>query len=457
MNRSPLPTHTPGMKPFLAFWSGQLFSLLGSSMTRFALTIWAYQVTGEATALSLMAFFGFAPVILMGPIAGALVDRWNRKWMMALSDIATALATVLMMVLYFLGTLQLWHVYVASFVAAFFNAFHWPAYSASVTLMVPKRQYARATAISTLAESGSAILAPILGATLIAVAGVGWVFAVQLIGIAVGLIVLFLVWIPSPSRSQVGKEAAGSLWRESFFGFRYIFGHKGLLGLQLIFLLGNFFSNFAWILAAPMILARSGNSAPMLAAAESAGGIGGVIGGAFFSLTGGLFKRRTHGVFIGWALPAFFMGALVGFGQSLWWWMAGFFLASSVGSLNYISNQAIWQSKVPPDVQGRVFSARMMIAQGVTPISLLLAGPLADKIFEPAMQPGGALVGLLGPLFGSGPGAGMAVLIVLASLLTMISGLSGYLFPVVRNVEKIIPDHDTTVTTASDPVTGTLD
>jgi DHA3 family macrolide efflux protein-like MFS transporter len=436
------PNQTPGMRAFLLFWSGQLFSLLGSAMTRFALTIWAYQITGEATALSLMAFFSFAPQVLMAPLAGAVVDRWNRKWMMALADIATFLSTLALLILFFSGVLQIWHVYLAGAFASVFASFHWPAYSASVTLMVPKKQYARATALSTLAESSSTILAPILGAALIAMVGVGWVFVTHLATLSIGLSVLLLVSIPSPVRSQAGREAAGSLLKESFFGFRYIFAHKGLLGLQSIFLLGNLFFAFSWILAAPMILARTASNAATLAAVESAGGVGGVVGGLLFSITGGLFKRRTDGVFIGWALPALFMGTLVATGQSLPLWMAGFFLSSSMGGLNYISNQAIWQSKVPPDIQGRVFSTRMLIAQGISPISMLVAGPLADRVFEPAMQPGGSLAASLGPLFGTGPGAGMAVLIALTSFLTILSGLSGYLFPEVRDVEKRIPDHD---------------
>jgi len=443
MNPIRVMNNTPGMRSFLIFWTGQVFSLLGTAMTRFALTIWVYQITGEATALSIMAFCAFAPEIALSPLAGALVDRWNRKWMMAIADLAAGLATAALMILYFTGSLQIWHIYVAGGVAGVFSSFHWPAYSASVTLMVPKSQYARATALSTLAESGTYILAPILAAAMIGFASIGWIFVVDVTTMSLAIIILAFTPILSPKRSQAGAEGAGSLWKESWYGFRYIFANKGLLGLQLIFLFGNLFASLSWTLAAPMILAKTANSAATLAVAESAGGIGGVVGGLVLSITGGLFRRKTDGIFIGWALPFLFLGVFVGFGQSLPMWMAGFFLSASVGSITYICNQAIWQSKVPPDIQGRVFSTRRMIAQAVSPLATLVAGPLADRVFEPAMKAGGSLSGALGPIFGTGAGAGMAVMIVLASVLGAVVGFSGYLFPVVRDVEKNIPDHDT--------------
>lgn len=430
-----------GMTAFIKIWSGQLFSLLGSAMTRFALTIWAYQMTGQATAVSLMAFFSWGPEVFMSPIAGAIVDRLNRKLTMALADTAIGLSTVAILILYLSGSLQLWHVYLAGAFAGTFSSLHWPAYSAAITLMVPKRNYSRATAMTSLAEASSSILAPILAAAMLGWIGISSVFALDLVTLLIGLTTLLVTKIPKPSRSQAGREGAGSLLKESFFGFRYIFSRPSLLGLQLIFLFGNMFSNVAWIVAAPMILARTANNAAILATAQSAGGIGGVVGGIILSIWGG-FRRKTDGVFLGWALPSLFAGFLVGMGQGLPMWVAGFFLASTVGELNYVSNQAIWQAKVPPDVQGRVFSTRRLIAQLASPISLLAAGPLADRVFEPAMMGGGSLAGTLGPIFGTGPGSGMSFMIFAFSMLVVLVGLSGYLFPVIRDAEKILPDHD---------------
>ncbi|MEI6309282.1 MAG: MFS transporter [bacterium] len=438
----PKPRMWAGMRDFFIVWTGQFFSLFGSNMTRFALTIWAYQITGQATSLAMMAFFTFGPEVFMSPIAGALVDRWNRKLTMALSDIAIGVTTIVILVLFLTGNLQIWHLYLLGAIAGIFTSFQWPAYSAAITLMVPKHNYARASAMISLAESSSGILSPIFAAALIGLVGIAPIFVIDLATLAIALGALWLARIPKPPRSEAGREGAGSLWKESLFGFRYIFSKPSLLGLQLIFLFGNMFSNLAWIVFTPMVLAQTGNNVAILGAVESVGGIGGVIGGVALSIWGG-FKRKTDGVFLGWAVPALISGALIGLGRSPLMWGAGVFLGAMLGPVVNASNQAIWQSKVPPDIQGRVFSVRRLIAQVVAPLSLLAAGPLADKVFEPAMATtDSALGGILGPFFGTGPGAGMAVMLLLFSLLVVLVGLSGYLFPAIRDVEKIIPDYD---------------
>jgi MFS family permease len=132
------------MLAFTIVWIGQAVSLLGTSMTAFALTIWAYQLTGKATALALVGFFHVTPLLIMSPIAGAIVDRSNRKLMMMLSDLASGMATIGILLLYLTGGLQLWHLYVASMITGIFQTFQWPAYSAAITMIVPKKHYARA-------------------------------------------------------------------------------------------------------------------------------------------------------------------------------------------------------------------------------------------------------------------------------------------------------------------------
>src|SRR5579871_6607292 len=142
-----------GMRAFLTVWFGQLVSLLGSAMTQFALTIWAYEKTKSATALALVTFFSFGPAILLSPLTGALVDRWNRKLMMMFSDIAGCISTSTVFILYTTGHLEIWHLYVAGALVGIFSTFQWPAYSAAITTMLPKNQYARASGMLGLADS----------------------------------------------------------------------------------------------------------------------------------------------------------------------------------------------------------------------------------------------------------------------------------------------------------------
>jgi hypothetical protein len=170
-------------------------------------------------------------------------------------------------------------------------------------------------------------------------------------------------------------------------------------------------------------------------------GIGGVAGALLLSAWGGP-RRRIHGVLLGMALGSLFGAGLLGLGRGLLLWSAGaFFDAFFVPFING-SNQAIWQSKVAPDVQGRVFAVRRLIAQITAPLAMLLAGPLADRVFEPAMQPGGALAGVFGWLVGNEPGSGMSLIMLITGLLGVGVGLAGYLIPKIRDVETLLPDHD---------------
>ena len=219
-----------------------------------------------------------------------------------------------------------------------------------------------------------------------------------------------------------GAEGQGTLFREALYGFKFILKRPSLLGLQLVFFVGNFLGTFMWTLMAPTILARTGDNTVVLGSVQSIASIGGILGGLLVTAWGG-FKRKVRGVLLGWAMSGIFAFAF-GLGKTLIPWAAAVFLLELSAMVINPSNQAIWQSKVPPDVQGRVFSVRRMIAQVSGPLSMLLAGLLADHIFEPGMQTNGSLLNTtFGRIFGSGPGAGMSVLISITGLLTILVGL----------------------------------
>jgi len=270
------PSRPQGMMAFLVVWAGQVVSLLGTGMTVFALAIWAFETTGQATTLALMGFFSFGPTVLLSPIAGALVDRWNRKLVMMLSDLASGLATIALLLLYATDSLQIWHLYVAGAFSGAFQAFQFPAYSAAVTLMLPKSQYARASGLLSLAESASAIAAPLLAGILLGVIGIAGVMAIDVITFAIAIGALVWVRIPQPARDPDQAQGKGNLWRESLYGFQYIFARPSLLGLQLVLFSTNLIATFAMILMAPMILARTGNDELVLGMVQSAAGFGGV-------------------------------------------------------------------------------------------------------------------------------------------------------------------------------------
>ncbi len=434
-----------GMGTFVFIWFGQAVSMLGTGMSQFALTIWAYQLTGSATALALVGFFSYAPVVLVSPLAGALVDRWNRKLVMMLSDLAAGLSTIVVFILYSTGYLEIWHLYVTGAFAAVFGAFQFPAFSAAMSLMVPKEQYTRANGLVSLAESATMIAAPVLAGILLTVIGISGILIIDIVTFVFAVLCVAAVFIPQPQVSETGREAQGSLWRESIYGFQYIWRRKSLLGIQLTFTISNFFFAVGMVLIAPMILARTGNNELALGTVQSFLGVGGVVGAALLSAWGGP-KRRIHGVLGGFIFSSLLGHSLMGLGQNVIVWSAAAFFSMLVLPFINGSNQSIWQSKVAPDVQGRVFATRRLIAQISGPLGMLIGGPLADQIFEPAMSIGGRLAPIFGPLVGVGPGAGMALILVFTGILGATAGVVGYATPAIRNAESIMPDHDAVAT-----------
>jgi MFS family permease len=342
--------------------------------------------------------------------------------------------------LYATGNLQIWHLYVAGAFTGAFEAFQFPAFSAAITTMVPKEQYGRANGLLSLAESISLIAAPVFAGVLLALIGIDGILIIDVVTCLFAIIVLLFITVPTPKRTTEMDASESHFWQEITYGFRYIWARPSLLGLQMTFLAGNFLGGIGFILVNPMVLARTGNDEIALATVQSAFGIGGVVGGLLLSAWGGP-KRRVHGVLLGFTWSSLFQ-IWLGMGQNVWvWTIASFFMMLSLPVING-SNQSIWQAKVPPDVQGRVFGARRVFAQISGPLGMAIAGPLADFVFEPSMREGGALAGALGWLFGVGPGAGMGVIVTLMGLITVAVGIIGYTVPAIYNAEAILPDHD---------------
>lgn len=429
-----------GMFGFTLVWLGQIVSVLASAMSQFGLTIWMFQKTESATALGLMQVFFITPFLLISPIAGVMVDRHNRKLMMMVSDLVAGAATIILLVFQWQGILEFWHLYFASVIYGLGMAFQWPAYSAAITTMVPKEQYGRANGMMSLVEAGPYVLAPLLAGALLPVIGLTGILLFDVVTFLFAVGVLMIVHVPQPPRTAEGAQGRGGIWKEAAYGFKYIFARPSLLGLQLIFFAGNLFAGIGYTLLAPMVLSRTANDSLMLGSVQSAGAVGGVIGGVAMSAWGG-FKRRVHGVLIGWMISGIGM-AIIGLAGGFPVWIIGSVIGALVGPLINASNQAIWQSKVAPDLQGRVFSARRLIAWFTNPISPIIAGTLADFVLEPQMRAAGALSETFGGLVGTGPGAGMGLIIVFCGLLAVLVGAAGYFIPAIHNAEIILPDHD---------------
>lgn len=368
-----------GLRGFTIIWLGQVVSLLGTAMTWFAFTIWAWEKTGKASALATISFFAFLPTVLLTPIAGALVDRWNRKLVMLLSDAATALGTLTVFLIYTFGDLQIWHIYVVSILAGFFTAFQYPAFAAAVTTMLSKEDYARASGMLGSARALSGILAPLFAAALLIPLGLSGIMLIDLATFTFAFGALLLVHIPQPEPTAAGLQSRGTLWQEILFGFRYIRESQSLWALTLLFMIAGIFLAIGATLMAPLVLSLTQNNESALAAVQSTGAVGGIAGGVILSLWGGA-RGRIHNVLIG-GVGACLLGILwLGLTRTVVLWAIGSFCFAFFEPFVEGGNLAIWQTKVEADIQGRVFSARHMLVQIPYLFGILTAGYLAEAI-----------------------------------------------------------------------------
>ncbi len=429
---------TPGERTFLIVWGGQVVSLIGSSLTWFGLSIWIFLETGSVTALSMVLLGSQLPRIVLSPVAGALVDRWDRRWAMILSDLGSGLGTVLIAALFVLDAVTIpWLVAIAAF-SSVFQAFQWPAYQAAISLLVPKAKYQRASGMVQMAEGISQVAAPFIAAAVIAFWDVLGLILIDIATFTVAVLTLLVVRFPRPPKSAVGESAKGSLWSESLFGFKYLLQRHGLMALLAFFAA----LNLAFGAIGPLIIAYmlSIGSELTLGTTMTIGSTGMIVGSIIASVMKPA-RRKVRGLILSSVVLGVTLGTvavtsnLVVITGSIW-------IAMCSLPIGMAMSQAIWLAKVEPDVQGRVFAARGMIAQATIPIAYLLAGPLADNVFVPLMTGDSALGEFLQGIIGAGEAQGYAMFFLSLGAIVLIACAAGYAYGPLRNVETDLPDHD---------------
>jgi MFS family permease len=355
---------------------------------------------------------------------------------MLFSVVGCAVSTLLIVVLLFSGRLEIWHIYVFVSIRAGFSSFMGPAFSAATAMLVPKAHFGRASGMMQASQATSQILSPLLAGALMVVMSIGHLVLIDFATYFFAIVALSIVRIPEPVRSAVATGAERSLLRDALYGWTYVRERAGLVGLLIYFAIINFIVGVATVLLALMVL--SFTNAQALGMILSVGGIGFLGGSLVMSVWGGP-KVQVRGVFA--------FGALLGFCVMLVGMQASVPLIAVALCGLYFSvplingcNQAIWQSKTAPDVQGRVFALRRMVAWIVTPLAYLIAGPLADKVFQPLLNPAGVLSGSVGRFTGVGPGRGIGLMFITAGALTMLVPICAYFYPRLRLVELELPD-----------------
>jgi MFS transporter, DHA3 family, macrolide efflux protein len=397
---------------FFTIWTGQALSLFGSALVQFALIWWLTQESGSATVLAIATLVGMLPQIVIGPFAGALVDRWNRRIIMIAADAMIAIFTLLLAYLFATGTIQIWHVYAIMAIRSLGGAFHFPAMAASTPLMVPDEQLTRINGLNQALQGVNSLVAPPAGALLISILPTQGILMIDVGTAMLAILPLLFYTIPEPKRHEEGRQdAKPNLWRDVRNGLVYIRTIPGFIAIIFMALFLNFLLVPMGALMPLLVTKHFGRGAIELGLMESALGVGMIAGGIILSIWGGFKKKMATsltgivglgiGVILTGLAPAdLFLLAVLGHA------ILGFMIPIANGPIF-----ATMQSVVRPDMQGRVMSLLNSGASAISPLGLLIAGPFSDWL-------------------------GIRVWFWAGGILCVLIAVSAFFVPVIMNVEN---------------------
>ena len=396
---------------FLIVWSGQLLSNIGSGLTAFALGVYVFRLTGSAANYSLVLLASFLPSFLLKPIGGTLADRINRKLLMIVGDLGSALGVVFIIWMMWSGVKDLWVVYFGAALSSTFVAFQNPAYKASVTDLVDQAHYSRASGLMQLAESAKFILSPVIAGALFAWMRIENILAIDVLTFLFAMITVY--WVKKHDAKKLPDTEITHFLTDLKAGFQYTLANKGLVGLLLITSVITFFIGILQALFGPMIL--SFTTAKVLGTASTIAATGMLIS----SLLIGAFSRSNKKIPI-LVKGLFFVGlffALIGVSPNIVLiTLFAFLFFSSLPFVN-TSLDVLVRRNVDNKMQGRVWSIVSLISQFGMVVAFGIAGFIADHIFIPLLEHHGALASTVGRLIGTGSGRGIGLMFILSGLL----------------------------------------
>jgi len=422
-----------GLESFLILWSSQTVSSLGTAMTNFAIIIWVYGQRENASSVTLLTICTFLPTIFFRFIAGTIADHWDKKRIMLITDLIAAGGTVAVFVLYSFSALQIWHLYVINILLSFMNAFQGPASYVATSLLVPEEQYTKVGGLQVFANSALSILAPALGSVLLTVGGMPLVLTVDLVSFAVAFFVL-LFFIKIPSVKQEAADFEESFVKNCMTGICFLWDHAPLLHMVLFLNVINFLAKMGNDgMISPFVLSRTDNNQNALGMVQTAVSLGILVGGLIVTFTK-VAKNKTRVIFIGCAVTCF--GNVV---QSLThkpmaWSMAAFISYASAAIMN-ANLTTVMRTHVPIELQGRVFAAKDTLQNCTIPLGLFLGGILADYVFEPFMEMDSSIQRTLSAIFGSGSGAGIAIMFFIVGILGTAISLTRLNKPIYKGLD----------------------
>jgi MFS family permease len=433
------PQEEPGrwVGGFLALCLGQSLAILGSVLAGFALEVWVFRTTGSVTKFALLSFFSMAPGILLTPLAGIVVDRWNRRRVMIWSNLGVSAGTLALALLFWSGRASFGWIGVLLAVCSAFSILQPLALAAAIPQLVPPMQWGRANGMVQFSGALAPLLGPFLGGVLLETIHVRGVIVVDLAALFLAILTLLLVRIPSHRRDEEPRSRRVSLWQEQRLAWLYVRERRGLMGMLLLFAALNFGIGTVQTLITPLVLGFA--SPVVLGTVLSSASLGMVAGGIWMTVWGGPERRLVEVVLVLFAAQ----GALIMIGgvapNAPLITVASFLYLLCVPIITACS-QTIWQRKIPTELQGRAFALRQLIARSALLPAYLLAGPLADFVFEPLLAPQGPLAGSVGRMIGVGPGRGIALLFMSFGAAMLVAAAAAFRVRSLRELDRELPD-----------------
>ena len=402
---------------FLIMWSGQLISSIGSGLTAFALGIYIFQQTGSAINYSLVILAAFLPSFIFKPIGGTLSDRVNRRSLMVVGELGSALGLIFIILTLHQGITQLWPIYLGTMISSIFVAFQNPAYKASITDLVEEKNYSKASGLMQLAESSKYIISPILAGILLKLVNIKMVLLIDALTFL--LAILTILWISVDSSAEKKPNIDNHFLADFMSGFKYFIYHRDILCLLLITSIVTFFIGLYQALLGPMVLAFANSQIFGTSVTISASGM------LISSLLMGIFGKSTNKIAIlsiGLFLNGIFF-SLIGISINIV--LVTFFSFLFFFALPFVNTSldVLIRSNVDNNMQGRIWSIVSLISQSGMAIAFLIAGYLADKVFNPLLQADGVLSSSIGLIIGTGNGRGIGLIFILSGLFVSIIGL----------------------------------
>ena len=395
------------MKKYIVLWLSQSVSGLGSSMTGFALVLWAYGQSRSAMSVSLMSFCNYVPYVILSLFVGGFIDRHKKKTIMLVSDSIAAVGSLTVLVLVFTGNLAVWNIYIINVIIGVTNAFQQPASAVATGRLVPEEKISNVSGLNSFSGNLIVVFSPMLAAFLFAAGGLPLILLIDLASFAFAFcVLLFFIVIPELPSEQTNSSPFAGIAE----GFAFLKKEKGILFIMLTMALINFFSRLTYEnILSPMILARSGENSITLGVVNACMGIGGIVGGIIASVKKES-RRKATAIYVSAALSFLFGDLMMAAGRNVFWWSVAAIAASLPIPFIMANQNAILYKKIPAVMQGRVFAVRNAVQYSTIPIGIILGGYLADYVFEPFMNSGSISAEMLEKITGRGPGSGMAAM-----------------------------------------------